>query len=109
MKTRRSKKMKKEERITFENCPDIMTIKQVASLLTISERMVNNLIADNKIKSFRIGRSRRFTKNQVKEFVFEQSDDESFLGIEKAKQEEEKPVPFPYTGKENNSSYEATF
>lgn len=75
----------------------------------VSKFLTNDPYPNNKTKSFRIGRSRRFTKNQVKEFVFEQSDDESFLGIEKAKQEEEKPVPFPYTGKENNSSYEAMF
>lgn len=59
--------MKKEERITFENCLDIMTIKEVASLLTVSERMVNKLVSDDRIKSFRIGRARRFTKNPVKD------------------------------------------
>jgi excisionase family DNA binding protein len=97
--TCRAKKMKKEERITFENCLDIMTIKEVASLLTVSERMVNKLVSDDRIKSFWIGRARRFTKNQVREFVFEQSDDESFIGIGKTEpEEEEKPVPFPYTG-----------
>lgn len=105
-----AKKMKKEERITFENCLDIMTIKEVASLLTVSERMVNKLVSDDRIKSFRIGRARRFTKNQVKEFVFEQSDDGSFLGIGKTEpEEEEKPLPFPYAGMNNGSASEAMF
>jgi hypothetical protein len=43
-------------------------------------------------------------------FVFEQSDDGSFLGIGKTEpEEEEKPVPFPYARMNNDSSSEAMF
>ena len=46
----------------------------------------------------------------MKRFVFEQSDDESFIGIGKTEpEEEEKPVPFPYARMNNDSSSEAMF
>ncbi|MCI1734249.1 MAG: helix-turn-helix domain-containing protein [Bacilli bacterium] len=100
----------KKEKLTFDNCPEILNIVQVAELLTISDRMVNKLVASDKIKSFRIGRCRRFTKGQVKEFVFNMTDDVNFMGLddESKGNTPKNDIPmYPYKADGNKASNEA--
>lgn len=100
----------KKEKLTFDNCPEILNTIQVAELLTISDRMVNKLVASDRIKSFRIGRCRRFTKGQVKEFVFNMTDDVNFMGGDDENQGAsiKNDIPmYPYQAESKKSSTEA--
>ena len=51
-----SKEAKKIEAPRFENYPDIVTVKQLKEMLGVGNNQALNLIHDNKIKHFRIGR-----------------------------------------------------
>lgn len=49
----------------------LFTPQQVAEMLNISRSHLYSLMADKKIKSMTIGRSRRFTPEQIERFVSE--------------------------------------
>lgn len=68
----------KKEKLTLENCPDILTAIQVAEILSVSERTVGNLISNYELDSFKIGKLRRITKMGLYKFVYEQSQDEYY-------------------------------
>ena len=47
------------------------TLKSAATCLQLSERKVATLIAEGKLRSFKIGRSRRVSDDAIREFVRE--------------------------------------
>ena len=49
----------------------LFTPQQVAEMLNISRSHLYSIMAEKKIKSMKIGRSRRFTPEQVNSFVSE--------------------------------------
>lgn len=49
----------------------LFTPQQVAEMLNISRSHLYTVMAENKIKSITIGRSRRFTPEQINSFVSE--------------------------------------
>ncbi len=49
----------------------LFTPQQVAEMLNISRSHLYTVMADKKIKSITIGRSRRFTPEQINSFVSE--------------------------------------
>ena len=49
----------------------LFTPRQVAEMLNISRSHLYTVIAEKKIKSITIGRSRRFTPEQINSFVSE--------------------------------------
>ena len=68
----------KKEKITIENCPDILSTKQVAEILNVSERTVNYLISGYELDSFKIGKLRRVTKVGLFRYLYELTSDEYF-------------------------------
>ena len=53
----------------FENVNDVLTVKQVASILALSEAKIYELIHNGSLKSRRIGRIYRIRKTDVLEFL----------------------------------------
>ncbi len=48
---------------------DIMTIKEVASYLKLTEKTAYRLAADNKIPGFKVGASWRFRKSEIDKWI----------------------------------------
>ncbi len=67
-----------KEKLTFENCPDVMDGKEVAELLHVSPKTINRLAVSNEIGSFMIGTARRFTRRCIFKFIYERTGDEQF-------------------------------
>jgi len=55
--------------ILFENCPDVLTVSELQVALKIGRTAAYQLIAENKIASFRIGKSVRISKTALIDFV----------------------------------------
>ena len=51
--------------------PSLYTPKEVAEYLKISRGAVYNLVAKQEIESIKVGRHRRFTAQQVKNYINE--------------------------------------
>lgn len=51
--------------------PSLYTPKEVADYLKISRGAVYNLVSKNEIESIKVGRHRRFTAQQVKNYMTE--------------------------------------
>ena len=51
--------------------PSLYTPKEVAAYLKISRGAVYNLVAKQEIESIKVGRHRRFTAQQVKNYMTE--------------------------------------
>lgn len=51
--------------------PSLYTPKEVAEYLKISRGAVYNLVAKQEIESIKVGRQRRFTAQQVKNYMTE--------------------------------------
>ena len=67
-----SKETKKIESPRFENYPDIVTVKQLKEMLGVGNNQALNLIHQNKIKHFRIGRIIKIPKTRVIDFISSQ-------------------------------------
>ena len=67
-----------KEKLTFENCPDVMDGKEVAELLHVSTKTINRLAMTNEIDSFLIGTARRYTRRSIFKFIYERTGDEQF-------------------------------
>ena len=52
---------------------DILTIKEVAAFLKVNERTVYRLAASKKIPAFKVGGSWRFKKEQIDQWINQQS------------------------------------
>jgi len=57
---------------------EIMTIRQVAEYLQISEVTTYRLVQDNKIPAFKVGRSWRVKKEDLDDFIEKQKRGERF-------------------------------
>lgn len=53
----------------FENCNDILTVKEVHSILKIGKNMLYNLLQDGTLKSIRFGRKYLIPKQFLIDFV----------------------------------------
>jgi excisionase family DNA binding protein len=51
---------------------DIMTIKEVASYLKLTEKTAYRLVADGKIPGFKVGASWRFRKSEIDRWIIQQ-------------------------------------
>jgi excisionase family DNA binding protein len=51
---------------------DLLTTEQVAKKLQLTRRTVERMIKDNRLKSLKIGRSRRVDSNDLDAFIEEQ-------------------------------------
>ena len=56
--------------VSFKNCPDVLTVAELALLLNISQRSVYQLLQNNKIGHRKIGRIYRIPKESVIEFLY---------------------------------------
>lgn len=56
-----------------ESFPEMMTLKEAARYLRISDRTLHTLLKENKIPSFRVGRQHRFLRTKLAEFLHGQS------------------------------------
>ncbi|MFN7288911.1 MAG: helix-turn-helix domain-containing protein [bacterium] len=52
---------------------DIMTVRQVADFLKVTERTIYRLAADHQIPSFKVGGSWRFRRNDLAAWMSEQA------------------------------------
>jgi excisionase family DNA binding protein len=53
----------------------LITVKQAAQALQVSEKHVYNLMMDGRLKSLTIGASRRFELDEIKRFIRERAED----------------------------------
>lgn len=51
---------------------ELLTTEQVAKKLQLTRRTVERMIKDKRLKSLKIGRSRRVDSNDLEEFIEEQ-------------------------------------
>lgn len=77
-----------KQNMTIENCPDILSTKQVAEILNVSERTVNYLISGYELESFKIGKLRRITKVGLFRYLYELTSDEFFNPAKLEKKQE---------------------
>ena len=55
---------------------DIMTIREVAGYLKLTEKTAYRLVAEGKIPGFKVGGSWRFKKTDIERWIKEQTDRE---------------------------------
>ena len=53
---------------------DIMTVREVADFLKVTERTIYRLAAENQIPSFKVGGSWRFRRTDLARWMSEQAD-----------------------------------
>lgn len=53
----------------LDNLPDIVTVKQLAEFLQISEITIKRALKSNNLKGFKVGRDWRIEKESVIEWV----------------------------------------
>lgn len=53
----------------LESYSDLLTVKEISEILMVSKQKVRNLIKAEKIKSIKIGREYRVTKNNLINFI----------------------------------------
>lgn len=58
---------------------EIMTVRQVAKYLQISEVTTYRMVQDNKIPAFKIGHGWRVKKEDLNEFIEKQKSGERFI------------------------------
>jgi excisionase family DNA binding protein len=58
-----------KKRLTLEECPDVLTVQQVASVLGVTDHLVYILMERNDMKSFRVGRYRKVSKKTLSNFI----------------------------------------
>ena len=51
------------------NIPTLYTPKQVADYLHVSRGTIHSMISRQEIQSIKIGRNRRFTNEQIQDFI----------------------------------------
>jgi len=74
-------KVSENKSILFENYPDVLTVSELQAVLKIGRTAAYQLITENKIASFRIGKSVRISKTALIDFVlFNQSCYNKFEG-----------------------------
>lgn len=56
--------------VTIDNCPDLLTVNEVAQILRISDKTAYSLVRSGKIKSFVVSnRIYRILKNDLLTFI----------------------------------------
>ena len=55
---------------------DIMTIREVAGYLKLTEKTAYRLVAEGKIPGFKVGGSWRFKRSEIEKWIKEQTDRE---------------------------------
>lgn len=58
----------------FENSKDLITVKEMQELLGIGRNTAYDLIHQNKLKCFRLGKSWKIPRQALEEYVLSQSD-----------------------------------
>lgn len=72
----------KKERMTFETAPDILNADEACELLTICRKTLFDLTKSGQIKHFRLGERVRYTKGQLKEFIYGLTGDANFMPLD---------------------------
>ena len=55
--------------LVFENLPDLLTVKELASLLKLHELTVKRALYNGKLKGFKAGRDWRISKEAVLQWL----------------------------------------
>ena len=71
------KKVKSESKTDFQMTDPLWTIEDVARYLRISEDTVRSMARESKIPALKVGKSWRFKKSMIYQFVMEQLGKES--------------------------------
>jgi excisionase family DNA binding protein len=59
------------EFIEETNMPEILTVKQVASFLQVTEEYIRRIIRDKKLKAFKLGKDYRVQKSDLNQYIAE--------------------------------------
>lgn len=59
------------EFIEETNMPNLLTVKQVASLLQVTEEYIRRIIRDKKLKAFKLGKEYRVQKSDLNQYIAE--------------------------------------
>ena len=57
----------------FEDYPDLVSIDEICNMLSIGKNAAYELLQKKKIKAFHIGRSWKFPKQAVEEYILSES------------------------------------
>lgn len=60
--------------MTFEELPDVLTLKETAQYLKISYAKIHEMVHANEIPHFRIGRAIRVNKHVLKNWLDEKTE-----------------------------------
>lgn len=52
-------------KLMFKNYPDVVSVSQLSEMLSISEKTVYRMVRDNRIDFFKVGRSYKFAKVHI--------------------------------------------
>ena len=58
--------------ILFENLPDVVTLKQLAEFLKVSEMTIRRALISGELKGFKIARDWRIDKKAILQWIEEQ-------------------------------------
>lgn len=52
-------------KVMFKNYPDVVSVAQLSEMLSVSEKTVYRMVKDNQIGFFKIGRTYKFSKVHI--------------------------------------------
>lgn len=52
-------------KVMFKNYPDVVSVAQLSEMLSVSEKTVYRMVRDNRIGFFKIGRTYKFSKVHI--------------------------------------------
>jgi excisionase family DNA binding protein len=58
-----------KKRLTLEECPDVLSVQQAASVLGVTDHLVYLLMERKDMKSFKVGRYRKVSKKSLADFI----------------------------------------
>ena len=58
--------------VLFENLPDVVTLKQLAEFLKVSEMTIRRVLISGELKGFKIARDWRIDKKSILQWIEEQ-------------------------------------
>ncbi len=59
----------KKKRLNFDELNDVITSKELAAFLGVSDRLITKLVSNDEIKSFKFGTCRLFLKQDIADMI----------------------------------------
>ena len=56
-------------KVMFKNYPDVVSVAQLSEMLSVSEKTMYRMVKDNQIGFFKIGRTYKFSKVHIFDYL----------------------------------------